>query len=148
MKDTNRLSSKVALITGGGSGLGKATALHIAKEGAAAALLDIRLSLVERVAEEINASAGRALAIACDVADEEQVSNAVRQTVDHFGEVTSLLANADTAGRVWIHETTLEDWQLLLDVNLASPFLCSKPLSFFAIGGNYKPMHSRMSSNH
>ena len=89
--------------------MGKATALHIAKEGAAAALLDIRLSLVERVAEEINASAGRALAIACDVADEEQVSNAVRQTVDHFGEVTSLLANADTAGRVWIHETTLED---------------------------------------
>ena len=98
MKDTNRLSSKVALITGGGSGLGKGTALQITEEGAAAALLDIRLSLAERVAEEINASGGRALAIACDVADEEQVSNAVRQTVDRFGEVTSLLANADTAG--------------------------------------------------
>ena len=102
MKDTNQLSSKVALITSGGSGLGKGTALQITEEGAAAALLDIRLSLAERVAKEINASGGRALAIACDVADEEQVSNTIRKTVGYFGEVTSLLANAGTAGRGWM----------------------------------------------
>ena len=64
--------------------------------------------------------------IACDIAEETQVASAIATTVDRFGKVTSLLANAGTAGRGWIHETTVEDWNFVLGVNLTGPFLCAK----------------------
>ena len=126
MTDTNRLTDKVVVITGGGSGMGKGASLRIAEEGAAVAILDIRLPLAEAVASEINDAGGRAVAIACDVAEETQVASAIATTVDRFGKVTSLLANAGTAGRGWIHETTVEDWNFVLGVNLTGPFLCAK----------------------
>ena len=78
------------------------------------------------MAAEINDAGGRAVAIACDVAEETQVASAIATTVDRFGKVTSLLANAGTAGRGWIHETTVEDWNFVLGVNLTGPFLCAK----------------------
>lgn len=90
------------------------------------AVVDIRFELAERVAAEIVADGGSAIAVSCDVSDEPQVAEAVATTVKEFGGVYGLFANAGTAGRGWIHETSLDDWNFVLGVNLTGPFLCAK----------------------
>ncbi|MCP4755098.1 MAG: SDR family NAD(P)-dependent oxidoreductase, partial [Proteobacteria bacterium] len=126
MVDTGRLKEKVVIVTGGGSGIGKGACERIAEEGGAVGVLDVRKDLAVQVAEQINAEGGRAIPLACDVSDESQVETAVAETVDAFGSLYGLVANAGTAGSGWIHETTLEDWQFVLGINLTGPFLCAK----------------------
>tara|TARA_B100000676_G_scaffold204218_1_gene200412 strand:- start:41 stop:835 length:795 start_codon:yes stop_codon:yes gene_type:complete len=126
MTDPTRLSGKVTVVTGGGSGLGKGAALRIAEEGGMVAIFDKRLALATEVANEISAHGGEALAVECDVAVEKEVEAAVSATVDRFGTINGLLANAGTAGSGWVHETRFEDWQFVLGVNLTGAFLCSK----------------------
>jgi 3-oxoacyl-[acyl-carrier protein] reductase len=122
----NRLAGKVVLVTGGGSGIGRGACQRIAAEGGAVAVADIRETLAHETADEIRSSGGRAVAIACDVADEKQVAAAVARTVSDLGGLDGLVANAGTAGSGWIHEVTLEDWNFILGVNLTGPFLCAK----------------------
>lgn len=122
----NRLAGKVVLVTGGGSGLGRGASQRIAAEGGAVAVADIRESLAEETAAEIRGAGGRAIAVACDVADEEQVAAAVSTTVSELGGLHGLLANAGTSGAGWLHELALEDWHFVLGVNLTGPFLCAK----------------------
>jgi NAD(P)-dependent dehydrogenase (short-subunit alcohol dehydrogenase family) len=126
MAEMRRLGGKPVLVTGGGSGLGKGACQRIAEEGALVSVADIRGELAIEVADEINATGGQAVAVTCDVADEAQVARAVADTVSAFGALHGLVANAGTAGSGWIHETTLEDWQFVLDVNLTGAFLCAK----------------------
>lgn len=123
---TQRLAGKVVLVTGGGSGLGRGAAERVAAEGASVAIADIRLSLAEEAAEAIRAEGGRAIAVACDVADEASVEAAVAHTVAELGGLHGLLANAGTAGSGWIHELAIEDWHFVLGVNLTGVFLCAK----------------------
>lgn len=126
MPDKKRLENKAVIVTGGGSGIGKGACLRIAQEGGAVAVADIRYELAEEVANEINAAGGQAIAIACNVAEEKEVATMVHETIKAFGSLYGLVANAGTAGSGWIHETTLEDWQFILGVNLTGPFLCCK----------------------
>ena len=121
-----RLEGRSIIITGGGSGIGRGAALRIAEEGGLVAIADIRPELGESVVAEIQDLGGTAISIACDVADEAQVAAMVETTVAAFGGLYGLVANAGTAGRGWIHQTTLADWQFVLGVNLTGPFLCAK----------------------
>jgi NAD(P)-dependent dehydrogenase (short-subunit alcohol dehydrogenase family) len=121
-----RLEGRRALVTGGGSGIGRAAALRLAEEGARVAVLDKRGPLAEAAAEEIGAAGGEALALSCDVGDEAQVDAAVSTAAERFGGLDALFANAGTAGAGWIHETALEDWESVLRVNLTGVFLCAK----------------------
>jgi len=123
---TQRLQDRVVVVTGGGSGIGRGACLRAAQEGARVAVADIRLELARSVAQEITAEGGVAIAVACDVAAEDQVQALVQTTVDEFGSLWGMVANAGTAGSGWIHETTLADWQFVLGVNLTGPFLCAK----------------------
>ena len=123
---TQRLQDRVVVVTGGGSGIGRGACLRAAQEGARVAVADIRLDLARGVAQEITAEGGVAIAVACDVAAEDQVQALVQTTVDEFGSLWGMVANAGTAGSGWIHETTLADWQFVLGVNLTGPFLCAK----------------------
>lgn len=123
---TQRLQDRVVVVTGGGSGIGRGACLRAAQEGARVAVADIRLDLARGVAQEITAEGGVAIAVACDVAAEDQVQALVQTTVDEFGGLWGMVANAGTAGSGWIHETTLADWQFVLGVNLTGPFLCAK----------------------
>jgi len=126
MADMRRLEGKVVIVTGGGSGIGKGVCERIAEEGGILGVVDIRGELASQVADSITGNGGRAIAISCDVSDESQVKEATKQTVDAFGSLHGLVANAGTAGSGWIHETALEDWQFVLGVNLTGPFLCAK----------------------
>jgi len=121
-----RLEDKPIIVTGGGSGIGRGACLRIAEEGGRVTVADIRVELAEQVAEEVKAAGGEAIALRCDVADEDDVERMVADTVGAFGSVHGLVANAGTSGSGWIHETTRADWEFILGVNLTGPFLCAK----------------------
>ena len=126
MKYDQRLEGRTIVVTGGGSGIGKGAARRLAAEGASVAIFDVRPEIGDEVAASIRADGGTAIAIECDVADEDAVTSSVARTVDEFGGLFGLFANAGTAGQGWVHETALADWEKILAVNLTGPFLCCK----------------------
>jgi NAD(P)-dependent dehydrogenase (short-subunit alcohol dehydrogenase family) len=123
---SQRHQGAVFVVTGGGSGIGEAAARRLAAEGAKVSVADARGETADAVASDIASAGGEAIAVRCDVSSEDDISNLVRRTVERFGAVNGLFANAGTAGRGWIHETTLADWQRILSVNLTGAFLSAK----------------------
>lgn len=120
------LNGKRAIITGGASGIGWATALLFAREGAAAAIVDINREGGESAARAITAEGGRAIYIHCDVASAEECRQAVEQTVRVLGGIDILFNNAGIIRRASVTETTEEEWDRVMAVNLRSVFLMSK----------------------
>ncbi|HEX9767314.1 MAG TPA: SDR family NAD(P)-dependent oxidoreductase, partial [Nitriliruptorales bacterium] len=114
------------LVTGAGSGIGRASAVRAAAEGARVAVSDVRADLAEEAAAQIRSAGGEALAIACDVAEEVQVAEAVGLVASELGGLDGVVASAGivTGGRT--HELTLDDWELVLRVNLTGVFLTLK----------------------
>ena len=127
-----RVAGKVALVTGGAGGIGAATAVALAREGAGVAVLDIDRDGAERVAAEIGSAGGDALAVAADVSDEEGVVLAVHTVVDHFGRLDVLHNNAALTDSEFLSRDTsvtdleLEVWERTLAVNLTSQMLTCK----------------------
>jgi NAD(P)-dependent dehydrogenase (short-subunit alcohol dehydrogenase family) len=122
-----KLANRIAFVTGGGSGIGAAACRTLAREGAAVAVVDRRLPPAEAVAGEIVAAGGQAVALDADVSDEAAVERAVAQTVDRFGALHAVFANAGINGmQCPIEEMTLEEWRATLDTNLTGTFLTVK----------------------
>jgi NAD(P)-dependent dehydrogenase (short-subunit alcohol dehydrogenase family) len=121
-----RLMGKTAVVTGGGSGIGAATASLFAREGARVAILDVDLAAAERVADEIRTSGGDAAAWACDVGDDVQVRDSVAGVVQRFGAIDVLFNSAGFAFRKTVWDSEVADWDRLMGTNLRGPFLCSK----------------------
>jgi len=121
-----RLEGKVAIITGGTFGIGESTALLFAKEGAKVVIAARNAEKGERVVSQIKEQGGDAIFVKTDVAKEEDVQNLVRETVDTFGKLDVLFANAGVGAMGDIHETTMEDWNRLISIDLTGVFLCSK----------------------
>ncbi len=125
----NRLKDKIALVTGAGSGLGRAAALHLAREGARVAGTDIDKAAAEatarEIAEEIGGETGndRAIAIDHDVADPGAWAAAMEATQKTFGGLHILINNAGISRHGDMESTTYEDFQLLMDIDLNSVFL-------------------------
>lgn len=131
-----RLKGKHAVITGGGSGIGAATALLFAAEGARVTLLDYDLGAAEQVVAQIGQAGGTAAAWACDVSDANQVKQGVEQSRQHFGGIDVLFNSAGIAIRKTVADTEVEDWDRVLATNLRGSFLCSKYcLEHFHAGG-------------
>jgi NAD(P)-dependent dehydrogenase (short-subunit alcohol dehydrogenase family) len=122
-----RLKGKVALVTGAGSGIGKAAALLLAREGARVAALDLAGDELERAAAQIREAGGEALALACDVSEPEQVRRAVERAAGEWGRVDTVFANAGING-VWapLEELEPDEWDKTLAVNLKGTFLTVK----------------------
>jgi NAD(P)-dependent dehydrogenase (short-subunit alcohol dehydrogenase family) len=121
-----RFTGKVALITGAGSGIGAATARLMAREGGAVALMGRTSRTVEAVTKQIQEAGGQALAIPADVSREEEVDRAVKRTVEAFGRLDILVANAAVQLHKRdrpIHEQSLDAWEETQAINLRGCFL-------------------------
>jgi NAD(P)-dependent dehydrogenase (short-subunit alcohol dehydrogenase family) len=127
---TRDLEGKSALVTGGASGIGRATALAFAREGARVAVADIMQDAAQRTVNEIKAMGGQALAIGCDVTDDDAVKAMIAATVDAFGSLDCAFNNAGiapyqvNAGGQKIADVAPEAWRRLIDVNLTGVWLC------------------------
>ncbi|MGH9709978.1 MAG: SDR family NAD(P)-dependent oxidoreductase, partial [Candidatus Acidiferrales bacterium] len=121
-----RVSGKAAIITGGGTGIGRACALTLAREGARVALVARRRDKLEAVAREIAAAGGEALVLECDVTDRVSVEHAVRAAEERFGKLHIIVNNAGTVHVGTVEETSDADWARLISVNLTGTFLMSR----------------------
>jgi NAD(P)-dependent dehydrogenase (short-subunit alcohol dehydrogenase family) len=122
----NGLLGKSALITGGASGIGRATALLFAAEGASIAIADLDAAAGSDVVRLISGQGGRAFLIPCDVSRAQDCERAVLQIVEQFGSLDILINSAGIIRRAAVTETEEEEWDRVLAVNLKSVFLLSK----------------------
>lgn len=121
-----RLQGRVAAITGGALGIGRATALLFAEEGATVALGDVQLEAAEKVAQEIGRRGGKAIAIGLDVGDAAQVQAFVDRVVAELGRLDVMFANAGIAHSAPFLEHPEAQWLRVLRVNLTGVFLCGQ----------------------
>ena len=122
-----RLNDRVALVTGGGRGIGRAIALAYAKEGAHIAIAGRSQSHLDSTALDIERQGGDALAVQGDVSSEADVERMVQVTVERFGTVDILVNNAATnLPKMPVSDVTLEQWDHVMAVNLTGAFLCTR----------------------
>jgi NAD(P)-dependent dehydrogenase (short-subunit alcohol dehydrogenase family) len=126
MKNGNRLAGQVAWISGATSGIGEATARLFGREGAAVVIVGRRLALARRIAREIRAAGGQAIAAACDVSSEKQVQASIARTVKRFGKLDIIVNNAGMVDVKPLHEYTEADWDHVMGVNVKSAFFALK----------------------
>jgi len=122
----NTLANKVALVTGGASGIGRATAVLFAQEGAAVAIVDTNAEQGQSAVEEIESAGGNAIFIPCNVTRIDDCRSAVEKTVATFGGLHILFNNAGIVRRANVIKTTEDEWDKVMAVNVKSIFLMSK----------------------
>ena len=123
---TTRFANKVVLVTGAGSGIGRATALAFAREGASVAAADVSLPKAEGVAAEAAAAGGRALAVACDVSNPDDCARAVREVESALGPLDVLVNNAGVGASGTVLTTDEATWDRLVAVNVKGTYLMSR----------------------
>src|SRR5713226_3299985 len=121
-----RLAGKVALITGGGTGIGRAIALEFARQGASVAVAGRRVEKLREVIREINKGGGAGLAMECDVTRRAEVERAVKGTVERFGRLNVLVNNAGMLHVSTVEGISEEEWDRVMTVNVKGPFLMSR----------------------
>lgn len=117
-----KLEGKVAIITGGASGIGEATAKLFSGEGASVVVADFS----EKGQEVADSLIGEAIFVKTDVSKEEDIKDLIQSTVDKFGRVDIMFANAGIGDATPAHELSIDDWQKMIDVNLTGVFLSNK----------------------
>src|SRR5580704_19609884 len=121
-----RLDEKVAIVTGGGGGIGKAIARSLASEGAKIVLAGRSMERLIRTAHEIGASGSTVVPISTDVTDEAQVSSLFDRTMDLFHRIDILVNNAGVTDGGPLSEMSVEMWDKVIATNLKGPFLCTR----------------------
>lgn len=117
------LAGKTAIVTGGGTGIGRGIALALAKMDTQVVLCGRRMEPLARVAAQIGQAGGKALYVQADVANEEDVTRVVETAVSNFSGVDILVNNAGVSGGGYIHQHSIEVWDRIMAINLRGPFL-------------------------
>lgn len=120
------LEGKIALVTGSGSGIGKAIALGLAREGVDIAINDVNQQNTDGAVAEMRKLGVRAMALMASVADEAEVNGMVDRIVTEWGGIDILVNNAGTTNQLLIEDTEKEEWERVLSINLGGAFNCSK----------------------
>ena len=123
---TGRFDGRMALVTGGGRGIGAATAARFAGDGARVVISDLDLEPAEAVAAEIRRQGGQALAVACDVSDRASVESLLERAVKAYAGLDILVTCAGVLRDNLIHKMTDSDWDLVVDTHLKGTFLCAQ----------------------
>ena len=120
------LQGRVAVVTGSGAGIGRAIAIEFAKAGAAVVVADINIDPAAGVSQAIRGLGGRSIAVQTDVANPNSVIHLVEETLRAFGQVNVLMNNAAIQVNKRIEDTSFEEWNRQMAVNVGGVFLCSK----------------------
>ena len=130
-----KLKDRVAIITGGGTGIGRAISFAFAREGAKVALAARTLPRLEEVVKAIKAKGGRAIAIPTDISDHEQIKRMVARTIDEYGQIDILVNNAarGTFNNADVADMNLDEWYDSMNTNLSGVMLCAKEVLKFMI---------------
>ena len=126
MQDQKPLTGKVALVTGAGSGLGKATVKALARAGCSVACIDVNEAAVAEVSRCLTDDGVESMSMACDVRDEVAVQETVDSVVDRFKRLDIIVNNAAIDHTVSVQEMTIQQWDDVIDINLRAPFLFAK----------------------
>jgi NAD(P)-dependent dehydrogenase (short-subunit alcohol dehydrogenase family) len=121
-----RLKDKVALVTGGGSGIGKSICKALAAEGANVVVADINEKAAQETCNELSTLGGQYLAFKVDVRSEPEVQQIIEKTVQKFNHIDILCANAGVSTMNWAVDLTEEEWDFNMDVNAKGVFFCCK----------------------
>ncbi|MBU5349094.1 SDR family NAD(P)-dependent oxidoreductase [Paenibacillus lautus] len=120
-----KFESKVVIVTGGASGIGEAAVRLFVEEGAKVVIADYS-DRGQAVSDELRGAGFETLFVKTDVTQEQEVANMVKQTVEHFGRVDVLFANAGIAHDAPADQLSMDNWQRTIDINLTGVFLCDK----------------------
>lgn len=122
-----KIKDKVAIVTGGGNGIGEAIALRLASEGVNVVVADLNIESAQKVAHAIKAGGGDALTVACDATKPEDVDAMMQKAIDAYGAIDILVNNVGGgSGIALVAKSAIEDWDRTLEINLKSVYLCCR----------------------
>jgi 3-oxoacyl-[acyl-carrier protein] reductase len=121
-----RLKNKVALITGGGSGIGEATVLKFSEEGAKVVINDVNKDNANKLGEKLKAKGCEVLVCIADVCNKNEVDKMIKQVLDKFGRLDILVNNAGINRDSFVKKMSEEQWDKVIDINLKGTFLCAQ----------------------
>jgi NAD(P)-dependent dehydrogenase (short-subunit alcohol dehydrogenase family) len=146
MGSSSQSSSKIAIVTGAGSGIGKAVSIALAREGYSVVLAGRRKELLEATALEMRKANSQTLVVTADVSDPASVRELFAKTKEAFGRLDLLFNNAGTSGRaIPLEDLTYEQWKSIVDTNLTGTFLCTQEA--FKIMKSQEPRGGRIINN-
>ncbi|PEJ48685.1 gluconate 5-dehydrogenase [Bacillus sp. AFS002410] len=131
------LTGKTAIVTGGGSGLGRVMALALAEAGAKVVVCSRRMEVCEDVVKEIEALGGQALAVSVDVTSKDSIEQGLKKAISEFGNIEILVNSSGTVFETPATEMPLEQWQAMLDTNVTGTFLMCQAVGKHMINNEY-----------
>ena len=133
----SRFTERVAVVTGAAQGIGQATALRLASDGARVAVVDVDAERASPVVQRIEAAGGQAAAFGCDVSAREQVDATVEAVISRFGRIDILVNNAGITRDNLVFKMSDDEWDAVLDVNLKSVFLFTRAVQRHMVEARY-----------